>query len=178
MSSNQDIPLTRPRQLQLPQPLGPALPSQISRGSSTRSIPPSSSSLTSPSSPTSLPTWTRQQSRVSNTLPSHSHSQSTHDHRTQSRSAPPGAENGVHTGPYTTALPPQPKPTEKVQETYVSSFQRPGRGREPSTLPVLREEHRYCQRCQLVKPLRAHHCRACGKVRRRFVRLCGGEWGG
>jgi palmitoyltransferase len=171
MLSNHDIPLTRTRQLQPLQPLAPGLPSQISRGSSTRTIPPSSSSLTSPSSPTSLPTWTRQQSRVSNTLPSHS--QSTHDHRTQSRSAPPGAENGVHTGPYTTPLPPQP--TEKAREARSPTFQRPGRGREPSTLPVLREEHRYCQRCQLVKPLRAHHCRACGKVRNRFVRLCEGE---
>ena len=36
--------------------------------------------------------------------------------------------------------------------------------RTPPTNPVLRPEYRYCQRDGFVKPLRAHHCRACGTV--------------
>ena len=37
--------------------------------------------------------------------------------------------------------------------------------RRPTTTPVLLPEYRYCSRCQIVKPSRAHHCRACGTVR-------------
>ena len=36
--------------------------------------------------------------------------------------------------------------------------------RKPPMTPVLREEHRYCQRDSIVKPPRAHHCRMCGTV--------------
>lgn len=36
--------------------------------------------------------------------------------------------------------------------------------RHPRTTPILLPEYRYCQRDQLVKPTRAHHCRACGTV--------------
>ena len=163
MSSVRDIPLAPPRQ-----PPASALP-QISRGSSTRSIYPSSSSLPPPSNPSSLPMWTRQQSRGSSTLHSHSHS----THPSQPRLAPPSAENGVHTGPYTPTLPPQPR--EKERESSLPQFTRPARGRHPPSLPSLREEYRYCRRCEIVKPPRTHHCRACGKVRRGFFWLCEGE---
>jgi palmitoyltransferase len=37
--------------------------------------------------------------------------------------------------------------------------------RQPPILPILRPEYRYCRRCELVRPPRAHHCRACGTVR-------------
>ena len=36
--------------------------------------------------------------------------------------------------------------------------------RRPTTTPVLLPEYRYCSKCQIVKPSRAHHCRACGTV--------------
>lgn len=36
--------------------------------------------------------------------------------------------------------------------------------RRPTTTPVLLPEYRYCSRCQIVKPSRTHHCRACGTV--------------
>lgn len=38
------------------------------------------------------------------------------------------------------------------------------RGRRPPFQPILKEENRYCYRCCHVKPMRAHHCRACGTV--------------
>lgn len=40
--------------------------------------------------------------------------------------------------------------------------------RRPTTTPVLLPEYRYCNKCQIVKPSRAHHCRACGTVSRFF----------
>ena len=36
--------------------------------------------------------------------------------------------------------------------------------RSPPKTPVLREEYRYCRKDEFLKPLRAHHCRACGTV--------------
>ena len=36
--------------------------------------------------------------------------------------------------------------------------------RRPPTTPVLLPAYRYCYRDTLYKPLRAHHCRACGTV--------------
>jgi hypothetical protein len=150
--------MSNPRQYQLPRPPAPIFPSQISQGSSTRTIPPSSTSLTSPSS--SLPPRTHQLSRGSSLH--HPYSYSAHAHSTQSRSVLPVSENGgVHRGPYTTTSPPQS--TEKER------YQLPTRGRKPSSLPSLREDYRRCNRCGIVKPPRTHHCRACGKVCRRFV---------
>lgn len=36
--------------------------------------------------------------------------------------------------------------------------------RRPPTHPVLSPEFRYCPRDGIVKPMRSHHCRACGTV--------------
>lgn len=36
--------------------------------------------------------------------------------------------------------------------------------RRPSITPVLLPEYRYCMRDEVIKPLRAHHCRLCGTV--------------
>lgn len=36
--------------------------------------------------------------------------------------------------------------------------------RRPPSHPVLSPEYRYCSRDRFVKPMRAHHCRACGTV--------------
>lgn len=44
--------------------------------------------------------------------------------------------------------------------------------RMPSNVPILLPEHRYCKRDGIVKPYRAHHCRACGTVRYSTY-LCG-----
>jgi len=40
----------------------------------------------------------------------------------------------------------------------------PGSERRPPSTPILAPAHRYCGREGLIKPLRAHHCKACGKV--------------
>jgi palmitoyltransferase len=40
----------------------------------------------------------------------------------------------------------------------------PQHSRRPPTTPVLLPEYRYCHRDELLKPPRAHHCRACGTV--------------
>jgi palmitoyltransferase len=44
------------------------------------------------------------------------------------------------------------------------SFPPPKFSRRPTTTPVLLPEYRYCSKCQIVKPSRTHHCRACGTV--------------
>ena len=36
--------------------------------------------------------------------------------------------------------------------------------RNPPTTPILLPEYRYCSRDEIVRPFRAHHCRACGTV--------------
>ncbi|KAH9993406.1 hypothetical protein BJV77DRAFT_1158662 [Russula vinacea] len=96
-----DLPPSPLPPLQMPRPPAPALPPQISQDSSTRSIPPSSSSLTSPSHLSSRPPWPGQQSRMSSTLHSHSYS-GNHSH--QPRSARPSTESTGHTDTYTSRL--------------------------------------------------------------------------
>lgn len=56
-------------------------------------------------------------------------------------------------------------PASETHETQNSNARLPMMySRTPPTSPVLRPEYRYCQRDGFVKPLRAHHCRACGTV--------------
>ncbi len=156
---------------QLPRPPAPALPAQISQDSSTRSIPPSPSSLTSPSHISSRPTWPGQQSRVSSTLHSHSYSA----HHSQPRSNRPSAENTGHTEAYNSF--PSPAAAERQRSTNTD-----GQGqlqeRSKSKLPVRAitpqyKPSRYCQPCGIMKPPRAHHCRTCDTVCLRFIHLVG-----
>jgi len=44
--------------------------------------------------------------------------------------------------------------------------------RKPSARPVLRPETRYCYKDGFVKPLRAHHCRACGTCILKYDHHC------
>ncbi|KAJ3997730.1 zf-DHHC-domain-containing protein [Lentinula boryana] len=44
--------------------------------------------------------------------------------------------------------------------------------RRPPTTPVLAPEYRYCSRCLLLKPYRAHHCRACGTCVLKYDHHC------
>ena len=151
-----------PAQPRPQRPRAPTLPNQTSQGSSTRSIPPSSSAHTSPTHPTFQPTRTRQPSRGSSTLAS------------PPPSALPSTENGARTGSHAAPrLPVSEKPPrgENSQRAHT-----PPQGRAPTRLPALREEHRFCRRCSIIKPPRTHHCRACGTVRLisfRFVRTLG-----
>jgi palmitoyltransferase len=127
----------------------PTLPTQTSQGSSTRSIPPSSSAHTSPSHLTTQPARTRQQSRGSSTLTSLPAS-TTHTRPSTENSARAAARHPV---------------SEKPNGEHSQRSQTPVQGRAPPKLPSLREEHRYCRRCSIIKPPRTHHCRACGMVR-------------
>ncbi|KAJ7819239.1 DHHC palmitoyltransferase-domain-containing protein [Mycena leptocephala] len=45
------------------------------------------------------------------------------------------------------------------------------RGRFPPTAPLL-PPHRWCSRCSIVKPYRAHHCRTCGTCILKFDHHC------
>ncbi|KAJ7836691.1 DHHC palmitoyltransferase-domain-containing protein [Mycena olivaceomarginata] len=45
------------------------------------------------------------------------------------------------------------------------------RGRLPPPAPLL-PAHRYCARCSIVKPYRAHHCRVCGTCILKFDHHC------
>ncbi|KAI0262698.1 DHHC palmitoyltransferase-domain-containing protein [Gloeopeniophorella convolvens] len=149
----------------------------MSRESSNRTIPPSPSSPTSPTTPSSgsfRPTRTRRPSRGSSTLHSQSHGRSYS--QSQPYPARPSAENGAaHTH---ANLPPPLEHGEKRHEG--NGYAQPDQqaqarlppGRALSTLPVLREEHRYCKRCHIVKPPRAHHCRSCGTCVLKFDHHC------
>ncbi|KAJ3809767.1 zf-DHHC-domain-containing protein [Lentinula aff. lateritia] len=44
--------------------------------------------------------------------------------------------------------------------------------RRPPTTPVLAPEYRYCSRCLLLKPYRAHHCRLCGTCVLKYDHHC------
>ncbi|CAK5271297.1 unnamed protein product [Mycena citricolor] len=46
------------------------------------------------------------------------------------------------------------------------------RGRHPPTTPVLLPQHRWCGKCQIVKPYRAHHCRVCGTCILKYDHHC------
>lgn len=44
--------------------------------------------------------------------------------------------------------------------------------RTPPTTPILLPEYRYCHRDGVIKPFRAHHCRACGTVCLSILLMC------
>ena len=160
-----DMPSSPLSQTHLPRLPAPALPHQISQGSSTRSIPPSSSSLTSPSNFSSSRPGER--SRVSGTLHSHSHSATNHS---QPRLTQPSAESSGHPDRYTAPAPPI---SERQRSANDSQSRPPMRNQKLPTRAITpqRKPHRYCETCGIVKPPRTHHCRTCNTVRRPFGRL-------
>ena len=129
-------------------PQASILPRQTSQGSSTRSIQPSSSThhTSHTSHFTSQPTRPRRQSRGSSTLPPLS-------------SRRPSTENGTARA---AAVASRHHPVS--EKPRGDSSQQLPQGRAPPKLPSLREEHRYCRRCAIIKPPRTHHCRSCGTV--------------
>jgi palmitoyltransferase len=63
-------------------------------------------------------------------------------------------------------LNPEPsRATAKETKENVSGSHSRSHARIPPNIPVLLPHHRYCQRDQILKPPRTHHCRACGTVR-------------
>lgn len=75
-----------------------------------------------------------------------------------------GASESLH-APDTTTLPTHANPYQSGPPVPPPVFTR-----RPTTTPVLLPEYRYCNRCQIVKPSRAHHCRVCGTVSSFFCR--------
>ncbi|KAJ7726840.1 DHHC palmitoyltransferase-domain-containing protein [Mycena maculata] len=69
-----------------------------------------------------------------------------------------GHPNGVAAAP--------PAPERKP------SRHRTPRGRFPPTTAPLLPPHRWCSRCSIVKPYRAHHCRICGTCILKFDHHC------
>ncbi|KAH9957783.1 DHHC palmitoyltransferase-domain-containing protein [Russula dissimulans] len=164
-----DIPPSSLPPSQIPRLSAPAMTHQASQGNtSTRSIPPSSSSLTSHSNPSYRPTRTGQQSRGSTTL--HSNSHFTHHSRSQSRSAQPSTENGGHTDRYTTF----PRPLSERQRSSNGPQSQPQSPTHilPTRAITPQPRRRYCDICEIVKSPRTHHCKTCGKCVLRFDHHC------
>ncbi|KAH8077098.1 zf-DHHC-domain-containing protein [Cristinia sonorae] len=80
----------------------------------------------------------------------------------------------------TDALPPvqAAKASHEVNQPQADEYQSAPNGapmmftRRPSTTPVLLPEYRYCSKCKFVKPLRTHHCRACGTCILKYDHHC------
>jgi len=65
--------------------------------------------------------------------------------------------------------------SEDTSPSRIKTFREqnlPGPGRRPPPTPTLVPAYRYCGREGLVKPLRAHHCRACGKCVLKYDHHC------
>jgi len=156
---------------QIPRLSAPAMARQASQGNtSTRSIPPSPSSLTSHSNPSSRPTWAGQRSHASSTL--HSNSHLPHHSRSQSRSAQPSTENGDgHVDTYTTFPPPLPE-RQRSSNGPQPQPQSPTHKLPTRAITPQRRLRRYCDICGIVKPPRTHHCKSCGKCVLRFDHHC------
>ncbi|KAJ7607527.1 DHHC palmitoyltransferase-domain-containing protein [Roridomyces roridus] len=68
------------------------------------------------------------------------------------------------------AHPHPPAPAPKIKRTPSSRPIPPGRFPPPTA--ALLPPNRYCTRCEIVKPYRAHHCRMCGKCVLKFDHHC------
>ncbi|KAJ7092426.1 DHHC palmitoyltransferase-domain-containing protein [Mycena belliarum] len=69
---------------------------------------------------------------------------------------------------------PRPPPPRRKSSTRSrgDSESRPPPGRFPPTTAPLLPPHRWCSRCAIVKPYRAHHCRVCGTCILKFDHHC------
>jgi len=84
---------------------------------------------------------------------------------------PPAHHNVSRTSSDHTAL--QSKYTSSPSRIKTNREQNPpSPGRRPPLTPTLVPAYRYCEREGLVKPLRAHHCRACGKCVLKYDHHC------
>ncbi|KAJ7455017.1 zf-DHHC-domain-containing protein [Mycena galericulata] len=75
-----------------------------------------------------------------------------------------GAANPVNGTANANGNAPAPAPVRKRHRTP--------RGRFPPTTAALLPPHRWCARCSIVKPYRAHHCRVCGTCILKFDHHC------
>jgi len=111
-----------------------------------------------------------QEAPSSSTEPTQNFSASSFGEPQISISAPPSSIQNSQTQPQT--LPPRivspttdtrrdiPPPTQNSAPWEFKKMPEPKRA--PPTHPVLDPVHRYCLKCNRVKPPRSHHCRRCG----------------
>ncbi|KAJ7750903.1 DHHC palmitoyltransferase-domain-containing protein [Mycena metata] len=92
---------------------------------------------------------------------------------------PPAARLGVtreiqipENGYKPTLPPPPPRRKSSWGSKEETSGKRVPRGRFPPTTAPLLPPHRWCKRCSIVKPYRAHHCRICGTCILKFDHHC------
>ncbi|KAJ6625954.1 DHHC palmitoyltransferase-domain-containing protein [Mycena sp. CBHHK59/15] len=64
--------------------------------------------------------------------------------------------------------PPPPNPSRWKNQRREG----PRMGRFPPTTPMLLPQHRWCTKCEILKPYRAHHCRVCGTCVLKFDHHC------
>ncbi|KII83651.1 hypothetical protein PLICRDRAFT_47131 [Plicaturopsis crispa FD-325 SS-3] len=82
--------------------------------------------------------------------------------------------NDVHAGVLDTLPAPAPGPTTipPLPVPNATGLPPPLMSRRPPTTPVLLPEYRYCPHCEIVKPYRTHHCRACGTCVLKYDHHC------
>ncbi|KAJ7645337.1 DHHC palmitoyltransferase-domain-containing protein [Mycena rosella] len=68
--------------------------------------------------------------------------------------------------------PPRRKSSARSRRDDGEAAPAPPRGRFPPTTAALLPPHRWCSRCAIVKPYRAHHCRVCGTCVLKFDHHC------
>ncbi|KAF9239447.1 zf-DHHC-domain-containing protein [Melanogaster broomeanus] len=81
------------------------------------------------------------------------------------------AAPGAPPFPETATLPTYANPASSVRE-FNTDRSSPKFTRRPLMTPVLLPERRYCDKCKIVKPPRAHHCRACGTCILKYDHHC------
>lgn len=112
---------------------------------------------------------------TANDKPSRASSPKEKSHYSPTRSHDPDDQNGevldtlhptIPTSVTANGAPPQNgAPVESSPPGQLVDMRPGGLTRRPSTTPVLDPAHRWCSKCEIIKPYRAHHCRACGTVR-------------
>ncbi|KAJ7061765.1 zf-DHHC-domain-containing protein [Mycena amicta] len=65
-----------------------------------------------------------------------------------------------------------PQPPPSTAPTNGANSKRPPRGRMPPPSAPLLPPNRWCSKCAIVKPYRAHHCRVCGTCILKFDHHC------
>ncbi|KAF7300383.1 Palmitoyltransferase [Mycena chlorophos] len=77
------------------------------------------------------------------------------------------AQSSLNHSTDTSHLRPPPKLPFEIPQN-----RRAPRGRMPPTTAVLHPANRWCSKCEIVKPYRAHHCRICGTCILKFDHHC------
>lgn len=101
------------------------------------------------------------------------HHDSSSNSPTQANLAPPPHVHDTVPSPASDRSTSQSETTSSPSRAKSTHEQKPpGPERRPPSTPILLPAYRYCGREGFVKPLRAHHCRACGKCVLKYDHHC------